>query len=163
VQHHHISRVVFWNGNLNHESDSPFFSWPETKAMNCSLFVYYVKHIYFLRDRACTSTFNSLFSSFFFLVESLAYMFYKWYWFAFFIQHKDPVWSSDAEPPFGSRKRNEKAYARSAKKYHQDKIRSGLFPFPFLLFIIFSQLAIVQCDFLASHKRMDSWLHEMIR
>ena len=101
--------------------------------------------------------------SLFFLVKSLAYMFYKWYWFAFFIQHKDPVWSSDAEPPFGSRKRNEKAYARSAKKYHQDKIRSGLFPFPFLLFIIFSQLAIVQCDFLASHKRMDSWLHEMIR
>ncbi|KAH8481084.1 hypothetical protein H0E87_031127 [Populus deltoides] len=41
-------------------------------------------------------------------------------------QHKDPVWSSDAEPPFGSRKRNEKAYARSAKKYHQDKIRSKL-------------------------------------
>lgn len=41
-------------------------------------------------------------------------------------QHKDPIWSSNAEPPFGSRKRNGKAYARSAKKYHQDRIRSQL-------------------------------------
>ncbi|KAJ6744410.1 hypothetical protein OIU79_030688 [Salix purpurea] len=41
-------------------------------------------------------------------------------------QHKDPIWSSNAEPPVGSRKRNEKAYARSAKKYHQDRIRSKL-------------------------------------
>ncbi|KAJ6854610.1 hypothetical protein NC651_039526 [Populus alba x Populus x berolinensis] len=41
-------------------------------------------------------------------------------------KHKDPVWSSNAEPPFGSRKRNGKAYAQSAKKYHQDRIRSQL-------------------------------------
>ncbi|KAG5224059.1 chaperone DnaJ-domain superfamily protein [Salix suchowensis] len=41
-------------------------------------------------------------------------------------QHKDPIWSSNAEPPVGSRKRNEKAYARSAKKYHQDRTRSKL-------------------------------------
>ncbi|KAJ6296971.1 hypothetical protein OIU78_022653 [Salix suchowensis] len=40
--------------------------------------------------------------------------------------HKDPIWSSNAEPPVGSRKRNEKAYARSAKKYHQDRTRSKL-------------------------------------
>ncbi|KAB5511938.1 hypothetical protein DKX38_028966 [Salix brachista] len=44
----------------------------------------------------------------------------------FLIQHKDPIWSSNAEPPVGSRKRNEKAYARSAKKYHQDRTRSKL-------------------------------------
>nr|XP_034932543.1 uncharacterized protein LOC118062805 isoform X3 [Populus alba] len=90
--------------------------------MNCSLFVYYLKHMYFLRDRACTSTFNSLFFS----GQKFSLHVLEVILICIFIKHKDPIWSSNAEPPFGSRKRNEKAYARSAKKYHQDRIRSQL-------------------------------------
>ena len=113
----------------------------------------FIWSIYFLIDRAYTPTFYSLFfSSQKFSLHILEVIHAL---ICVFIQHKDPIWSSNAEPPVGSRKRNEKAYAQSAKKYHQDRTRSGPFPF-FLLFIISSQQAIVQCDFPASHKRMDS-------